>query len=67
MGKALILCLVLAGCTTTAPTGNPRQVWCDQSQPRRPSAPVVAAMTRPELNEMNAFNGQGARWCGWTP
>ncbi|MER9439942.1 hypothetical protein NKI79_00810 [Mesorhizobium sp. M0340] len=67
MGKALILCLVLAGCTTTAPAGNPRQVWCDQSQPRRPSAPVIAAMTRPELDEMNAFNGQGARWWGWTP
>ncbi|MER9545063.1 hypothetical protein NKI72_23840 [Mesorhizobium sp. M0437] len=67
MGKALILCVVLAGCTTTAPAGNPRQVWRDHNQPRRPSSPVVAAMSRPELDEMNAFNGQGARWCGWTP
>ncbi|MET3577680.1 outer membrane biogenesis lipoprotein LolB [Mesorhizobium robiniae] len=67
MGKALIVCLLLAGCTTPASIGNPRQVWCDHNQPRRPSAAVVAAMTRPELNEVNAYNGKGAKWCRWKP
>ncbi|GLS41013.1 hypothetical protein GCM10010869_66100 [Mesorhizobium tianshanense] len=65
MGKALILCLLLAGCTT--PVSPARQVWCDHNEPRRPSAVVVAAMTRPELDEVNAYNGKGARWCGWRP
>lgn len=67
MGKALILCLVLAGCTTMPSVDNPRQVWCDHNQPRRPSPAVVDAMTRPELDEVNAYNGKGARWCGWRP
>lgn len=72
MGKALMIAmlpgsLLLAGCTTPASVGNPRQVWCDHNQPRRSSASVVAAMTRPELDEMNAYNGKGARWCGWVP
>jgi starvation-inducible outer membrane lipoprotein len=68
MGKALILCLLLAGCATTpGSVGNPRQVWCDHNQPRRPSAAVVAAMTRPELDEVNTYNGKGARWCKWKP
>jgi hypothetical protein len=67
MGKALIVSLLLGGCTPSLPPGNPRQVWCDHNQPRRPSAVVVAAMTRPELDEVNAYNGKGARWCGWRP
>lgn len=68
MGKALIiLCLELAGCVTTAPVDNPRHVWCDHNQPRRPSQAVVNAMTRPELDEMNAFNARGVKWCGWRP
>jgi hypothetical protein len=67
MGKALILCLLLAGCTMPVSPDNPRQVWCDHNQLRRPSAVVVAAMTRPELDEVNAYNGKGARWCGWRP
>jgi hypothetical protein len=67
MGKALILCLALAGCVTRAPVDNPRHVWCDHNQPRRPSAAAVAAMTRFELDEVNAYNGKGARWCGWKP
>ncbi|RWN51929.1 hypothetical protein [Mesorhizobium sp.] len=67
MGKALTLCLALAGCATTAPIGNPREVWCDHNQPRRPSLAVVQAMSRPELDEMNSFNAQGAMWCGWRP
>lgn len=67
MGKALILCLVLGGCSTTAPIGNPREVWCDHNQPRRPSLAVVQTMSRAELDEMNSFNAQGAKWCGWRP
>ncbi|RUV14125.1 MULTISPECIES: hypothetical protein [unclassified Mesorhizobium] len=70
MGKALMIGLLLggrllAGCTT--PVSPARQVWCDHNQARRPSALVVAAMSRPELDEVNAYNGKGARWCGWRP
>ena len=64
VGRALCL-MLLAGCAT--PVSPARQVWCDHNQPRRASAAVVAAMTRPELDEMNAYNGKGARWCGWKP
>lgn len=69
MGKALILAaLVLAGCATTpAPVQNPRQVWCDTNQPRRPSVASVEAMQREELDEINAYNRQGSAWCGWRP
>lgn len=70
MGKALIL-LVLAltaACTTTpAPIADPRAVWCEHNEPRRPSAAVVAVMTRPDLDEMIAHNRQGVLWCGWRP
>ncbi|RWL21685.1 MAG: hypothetical protein EOR57_04270 [Mesorhizobium sp.] len=70
MGKALMIGLLLgglllAGCTT--PVSPARQVWCDHNPARRPSALVVAAMSRPELDEVNAYNGKGARWCGWRP
>ncbi|RWM62797.1 MAG: hypothetical protein EOR81_34165, partial [Mesorhizobium sp.] len=64
MGKALMIGLLLgdllfgglslAGCTT--PVSPARQVWCDLNQARRPSAVVVAAMTRSELDEVNAYN-----------
>lgn len=67
MGKALILCLALAGCVTSAPVDNPRQVWCDHNQPRRPSQAVFEVMTRAELDAMNIHNGKGAAWCGWKP
>lgn len=67
MGKALILCLALAGCVTAAPIENPRQVWCDHNKPQRPSQAVFEVMTRPELDAMNTHNGQGIRWCGWKP
>ncbi|MER8441055.1 hypothetical protein [Mesorhizobium sp. M1393] len=70
MGKALMIGLLLGGlllavCTT--PVSPARQVWGDHNQARRPSTLVVAAMTRPELDEVNAYNAKGARWCGWKP
>lgn len=67
--KIIALCLVLAGCQTfpAPPIDNPRQVWCDHNKPRRPSKAVVKAMSRPELNDLIAFNTKGAKWCGWRP
>ncbi|BAB48021.1 hypothetical protein [Mesorhizobium japonicum] len=69
MGKVLNLpaLLLLAACVTTAPVNNPRKIWCDHNQPRRPSLVVINVMTRAELDEMNTFNAQGAKWCGWKP
>jgi hypothetical protein len=67
MGKVIILCLALAGCTTTAPTSNPRQTWCDLNTARRPSKAVVMAMSRSELDDLNSYNAKGANWCGWKP
>lgn len=62
---ALLGCLHLAGCTTIpAPTENPRRVWCDHNEPRRDA---TADTPRGELDEINAHNANGARWCGWTP
>lgn len=67
MGKAAVaLALILAGCVTR-PVEDPRSVWCAFNEPRRPSVAVVEAMTRAELDEMNAFNAKGADWCGWRP
>lgn len=63
MGKAaLILALLLAGCVTPSPVGDPRQVWCDHNSPRRD-----ATETRPraELDEINSHNAKGVLWCGW--
>ena len=69
MGKALIgLVLLAAGCATIpAPVENPRAIWCERNSPRRPSSAVVAAMTRAELDEVNAHNMTGELWCGWKP
>ncbi len=66
MGKALMLlaAMAIAGCTTTpAPVSNPRQIWCDTNDPRRDA---TAETPRGELDEINAHNAKGARWCGWT-
>lgn len=62
--KALILLAVLlAGCTTTpAAVSDPRRIWCDTSTPRRDA---TADTPRGELDEINAHNAKGARWCGW--
>lgn len=69
MGRALTICLLLLAACTAAPPAptDPKQVWCDQNAPRRPSVAVVTAMTRAELDEINAYNARGAAWCGWTP
>jgi len=72
MGKAAVILalLALAGCPSSGsqPTApSPKQVWCDQNAPRRPSQAAVAAMSRTELNELNAYDEKGALWCGWTP
>lgn len=65
IGALCILCILLAGCTTIpVPVENPRQVWCDHSQPRRDA---TAETTRAELDEINTHNAKGALWCGWKP
>lgn len=60
-----LLALALTACTTTGPINDPRAVWCENNSPRRPSVAVVAAMTRAELDDLNAFNRKGVAWCGW--
>ena len=70
MGKALTLfaVLLLAGCShVKAPVEDPRGIWCEHNQPRRATPAVIDAMSRPELDEMNAYNRQGVAWCGWKP
>lgn len=70
MGKIAVIlaALALAGCPSNQPTApSPKQVWCDQNSPRRPTAATVAAMSRAELDDLNAFNEKGALWCGWKP
>jgi hypothetical protein len=72
VGKALILVAlfgIIAGCASMPrhQTDDPRGIWCEHNQPRRPTPPVVAAMSRPELDEMNAHNQKGVEWCGWRP
>lgn len=67
MGKALILSLlILAGCTST-PTrvDNPKQVWCDGNAPLRYSEATIDAMSRAELDQINAHNAKGQAWCKW--
>ncbi|TIP06662.1 MAG: hypothetical protein E5X72_00160 [Mesorhizobium sp.] len=69
MGSAvrlLLLSIALAGCVSS-PVEEPRKVWCDNNKPMRPTAAVFAAMTRPELDDMNQHNALGVRWCGWKP
>lgn len=69
MGKVIAFAAVLlaAGCTHSRPIEDPRKVWCDHNEPRRPSVATIDAMSRPELDELNAFNAKGAAWCGWKP
>lgn len=68
MVKALITgaaLLGLAACATNgAAVDDPRQVWCDHSEPRRDATPEAP---RAELDKINAHNFKGERWCGWKP
>lgn len=65
MGKALILALLLTGCSATgSPVSDPRQVWCDHNSPRRDATETTP---RSELDEINRHNAQGVAWCGWEP
>jgi len=64
MGKALIVVLLLAGCTSTAAPDNLRQIWCDHNQPRRDA---TQATPRGELDRINTLNRLGTTWCGWKP
>lgn len=64
MGKAALILLLLAGCVSVAPVSDPRQVWCDQNEPRRDATETTP---RWELDEINAHNAKGELWCGWRP
>ena len=65
MAKALIVLLMLAGCSVTAPqVSGPRSVWCETNTPRRDA---TAETPRWELDEINAHNAKGVNWCGWKP
>lgn len=63
----LILLALLAGCTTTqpAPIADPRAVWCEHNEPRRPSPEEITAMSIDEKRKAVEHNRQGALWCGW--
>ncbi len=62
----ILLIMALTACSTTlAPINDPRAVWCENNQPRRPSVAAINAMTRAELDELNAYNRKGVDWCGW--
>lgn len=70
MEKALILiaAILLAGCGhISQPVEDPRQIWCDHNSPRRHTPAVIEAMSRAELDETNAHNAKGEKWCGWRP
>lgn len=65
MGKALILVVLLAGCASIPQTvADPRKQWCEDNQPRRDATETTP---RWELDEINAHNAKGVRWCQWQP
>jgi hypothetical protein len=61
MVKALILCLLVVGCTTA------RGSFCDIADPIRLSASVVDAMSDQEVAAALAHNRKGEKLCGWVP
>jgi hypothetical protein len=62
---ALLALLACAACTTTrSPIDDPRAVWCDHNKPRRDATETTP---RAELDEINAHNFKGVKWCGWKP
>lgn len=62
--STLMVCAILAGCTTTGGTGGS---FCDTTRPHRPSAVALAAMNDREVEEMLAHNLFGQKACGWRP
>lgn len=65
---ALIVLVLLAGCAASPGSlQDPRRIWCDHNSPQRLSPDIVMQMDRADLDAMNAHNGKGERWCGWTP
>lgn len=66
MAQVLILiALLIGGCTTTRGTvEDPRKVWCLHNEPRRDA---TEATPRPVLDQINAHNMKGTKWCGWRP
>lgn len=62
----LAVAMALApGCATTKPlVSDPRSIWCEQNEPRRDAKEDTP---RAELDDINATNARGVKWCGWTP
>lgn len=59
---ALLLALVLAGCTTTKPTGSLCTVG-----PFRPDAGASDRWTDDEMDQLIVLNESGEKICGWKP
>lgn len=68
MVKALILAAALSlptMCSPTAPPpSDPRTIWCAHNEPRRD---YHDGMSRAEVDNLNAHNERGVKWCGWSP
>lgn len=63
----LVAVVSLSACATTGPVTDPREIWCSQNDPIRLPAPVIDELPRDDVDQINAHNDRGARWCGWTP
>jgi Zn-dependent protease with chaperone function len=61
MVRAVLLALLLAGCTTA------RGTFCDIAKPIRLSDATIDAMTDQEVAAALAHNRKGAALCGWKP
>lgn len=59
MGKALVLALLLAGCTTA------RGSFCDISKPIRLTPEQVDQLTDTQVAEILGHNEKGRKICGW--
>lgn len=62
---AIAFLAILCGCQTVSAPVDARQVWCDHNAPQQFSNPVIDAMSRAELDQMNEHNDQGIKWCRW--
>ena len=65
MIRALVIfaAIALAGCTTTQPVQNPREVWCDTNAPILLPAVAVAMLSRSDKEKLAAHNIKHAEWC----